>query len=378
MTAELDTLKAREPQLRREKDRQVTLIQSHTTSESEFDSASAAYTECLAKIAKGEADIVKAQAEVKKAEINLKYTKILSPIDGYISHKLVTEGNLVQPHITNLARVVSLDPIYVYFYVDETTYLDLVDLMEQEAARSSAKALRIEYRLTNESSFLGEDGRPLYTGTVQYTAPLMDESSGTVQLRATCPNPRSENVAMNRIIPGITVHIRIPVSENYNALLVPEEALGTEQGIRYLYVADAEGKAQIRRLTLGPLQSDNMRVIREGIKPDDTIIVSGLLRLRPGVDIEQRETTLEKLREGIKGLDNEESASKPEEKTDAPVPVQSNLNQPELNQSELSPSEPNTPVPAAPNSDSPALIPVTGDPKPADNQADEQSPSRAI
>lgn len=299
---ELATLRAREPQLRNEKERQITLIESKTVSESEYEIAVAAYNECLAKIQKGEAEIIKARAELLEAEINLKYTKIRSPIDGYISRKLVTEGNLIQPHSTSLAQIVSLDPIYVYFYVDETTYLKLVAINEKQIAgqeNAMINELKIEFRLTNEESYTDKDNHPLHTGIVKYTDPSMDESSGTVLLRATCPNPKPENGMMNKIIPGMMVHVRIPVTENYSALLVPEEALGTEQGIRYIYVVDKEGKAQMRHLELGPLQSDNMRVVRKGIDPGDTIIVSGLLRLRPGSLVDPKETTLNDLRKGI-------------------------------------------------------------------------------
>ncbi|MDO5580532.1 MAG: efflux RND transporter periplasmic adaptor subunit [Planctomycetia bacterium] len=301
---ELAALRAREPQLRNEKERQITLIESKTVSESEYEIAVAAYNECLAKIQKGEADIIKARAELLEAEINLKYTKILSPIDGYISRRLVTEGNLIQPHSTSLAQIVSLDPIYVYFYVDETTYLKLVAINEKQIKGLKSKDekladLKIEFRLTNEESYTDKNNVPLHTGIVKYTDPSMDDSSGTVLLRATCPNPKPGNGMMNKIIPGMMVHVRIPVTENYSAILVPEEALGTEQGIRYIYVVDKEGKAQMRHLELGPLQPDNMRVVRKGVKPDDTIIVSGLLRLRPGSAVAPKETTLNDLRKGI-------------------------------------------------------------------------------
>lgn len=298
MKKELDVLKAREPQLRIERDRNAKLVSSNAVSKSDYDEALAAHNECLAKIKKGEADILKAQAEVQEAQINLKYTKILSPIDGYISRKLVTEGNLIQDHKTELAQIVSHDPIYVFFYVDESTYLKLVENAQKQNTEKSEE-FKIEFRLTNEESFTNEEGVPLHTGTVRYADPQMDESSGTVLLRATCPNPQTGNGMMNGIIPGMMVHIRIPVTDRYNAILVPEEAFGTEQGTRYVYLKDAEGKAVMRRPELGPLQADNMRVVRSGIAPDEDVIVSGLLRLRPGSEVEARETTLEKLRKGM-------------------------------------------------------------------------------
>lgn len=297
---ELAVLKAREPQLRIERDRNAKLVQANAVSESDYDEAKAAHDECLAKIAKAEADILKATAEAQQASINLKYTKILSPIDGYITRKLVTEGNLIQDHKTELAQIVSHDPIYVHFYVDETTFLKLIEnAKNQVATGESPEELRIEFRLTNEKSWTDGAGNPLHAGTVRYADPQMDESSGTVLLRATCPNPPVVGGRLSQIIPGMMVHIRIPVTGRYSALLVPEEAFGTEQGTRILYVKDTEGKARVRRPELGPLQEDNMRVVRNGVEADDEVIVSGLLRLRPNIEVEAQETTLEKLRQGM-------------------------------------------------------------------------------
>ena len=297
---ELAVLRAREPQLRIERDRNAKLLASNAVSRSDFDEAKAAHDECLAKIEKADADILKAEAEVQEALINLKYTKILSPIDGYISRKLVTEGNLIRDHQTELAQIVSHDPIYVFFYIDETTFLKLIENAKQQAAAGTdPEELHIEFRLTSEESWTDPDGNPLHAGTVRYSDPQMDAASGTLLLRATCPNPRAADAQVSEIIPGMMVHIRIPVTSRYSALVVPEEAFGTEQGTRYLYVKDAEGKAQMRRPQLGPLQEDGMRVVRSGIEETDEVIVSGLLRLRPGSEVEAKETTLEKLRRGI-------------------------------------------------------------------------------
>lgn len=297
---ELAVLKAREPQLRIELDRNFKLVQSNAVSKSDYDEAKAAHDECLAKITKAEADILKATAEAQQASINLKYTKILSPIDGYISRKLVTEGNLIQDHKTELAQIVSHDPIYVFFYVDETTFLKLIEnAKNQVAAGGNPEELKIEFRLTSEESWTDDAGNPLHAGSVRYADPQMDESSGTVLLRATCPNPPVVDGGISEIIPGMMVHIRIPVTGRYSALLVPEEAFGTEQGTRVLYVKDSEGKARVRRPELGPLQEDNMRVVRSGIEADDEVIVSGLLRLRPDAEVEAKETTFEKLRRGM-------------------------------------------------------------------------------
>jgi len=293
---ELNALKSREPQLKNDLKRNEDLLAKNAVSQSDYDLALANYNECLAKVEKAEAD-------VEKASINLKYTKIVSPVNGYISRKLVTEGNLIQADSTHMAKIVSIDPVYVYFYIDETSYLKLVSLTEKRAAEhpeNNAFEFQVEYRLSNENAYTNENGESLHVGTVFYSDPYMDQSSGTILFRATCPNPKSEATGTLRpIVPGMFVHVRIPVSEKYSALLVPEEALGSNQGIRYVYVVTEDGKAQMRPLVLGPLQGDNMRVVRSGIQEGDTVIVDGLLRLRPDVEVNPKEVTLEELRLGL-------------------------------------------------------------------------------
>ncbi len=295
-----DALRARIPQLKKELDRQQKLFSEKIVSEFEYENAKAEYDEYQGKLKK-------AEALVTESQINLKYTSIHSPIDGYISRKLVTEGNLVQAHSSSnstlLARMVSLDPVYVIFYVDETTYLKLDALAQAKYKADGNKGngsvtQNIEFRLSNEEFYTDESNHPFNTGEIQYSDPFMDQNSGTILLRATCSNPKRAN-GSRKLLPGMVVRVRIPIQENYEAMLIPEEAIGTDQGKRYVYVVNSDGTVTIRHLELGPLQQDNMRVVRKGLKKDDILVVSGLLRIRPGIKVAPKVLTLEELREGI-------------------------------------------------------------------------------
>ncbi|MDO5566739.1 MAG: efflux RND transporter periplasmic adaptor subunit, partial [Planctomycetia bacterium] len=268
--AELDSLSAKLPRLENEVTRYLELLQTKAVSQSDYEGAVSDRDECRAKAEK-------AKAELQRAEIDLKYTKIISPIDGFISRKLISEGNLVQTHSNSnsslLAKMVSLDPIYVMFNVDESTYLRLASIGEEKFKadpKSIDRAQKIEFRLTDEPAFIDADGKPLHTGIIQYSDPYMNQASGTVLLRATCKNPRRVT-GLPYLLPGLVVHVRIPVTEDYNALLIPEEAIGTEQGIRFVYVINSKNIVQVRHLKLGPLQADNMRVVRSGLKEGDVV-----------------------------------------------------------------------------------------------------------
>lgn len=296
--AELESLQARLPRLENEVKRYQELVGTKAVSQSDYEATIADRNECHAKIDK-------AKAELQRAEIDLKYTKILSPIDGYISRKMVSEGNLIQPHSNSnsslMALIVSSDPIYVTFSVNESAFLKLSHVFEEKYKldpKNYDQEQNIEFRLSDEESFLDKNGQSLHSGIIKYSDPFMDQSSGTVLLRATCRNPKRAN-GLPFFLPGLVVHVRIPVTKNYEALLIPEEAIGTEQGLRYVYVIDHRGKAQIRHLKLGPLQDDNMRVIRGGIREGEIVIVTGLLKLRPDLPVNASEITLEKLREGL-------------------------------------------------------------------------------
>lgn len=290
--AQLGILEARLPRLESDLKRATNLKDQKVVTEDDYEKALADRNVCLAEIAA-------AKAAIDQARINVKYTKVTSPIDGYIGRELVTEGNLIQANATPLVEMVSLDPIYVYFYVDENTVLRLQSQLQNQLKESSREdttkshtvGMKIEFRLSNEKEFK-------YTGVVEYADPFMNQTSGTRLLRATCENKKQAS-GTRAFLPGMMVHVRVPVEENYSALLVPEEALASDQGTRFIYVVDKAGKAQMRHLELGPIQDDNLRVVRKGLQKTDRIIVDGLLKVRPEMPVKETPITLDKLREGI-------------------------------------------------------------------------------
>lgn len=262
--AELGILEARLPRLQTDWNRAQELYPTGALSEVEYEQSLADFKECLASIEQ-------AKAEIQKAEIDVKYTKIIAPINGAVSRELVTVGNLVTANDTLLARMVSLDPIHLYFNIDEST---LLKLLQQNL--SSTNEIPIQFRLS--------DGETEFTAKLDYSSPYMDSNSGTLQLRAICENP-ANSYGQTSLLPGMMAHVQLPVSEEYSALLIPEACIGTDQNLKYVYVVDKENKVQMRQIVLGALQKDNMRVVQEGIRADDSIVIDNLLRVRPGLTV---------------------------------------------------------------------------------------------
>ncbi|MDO4576163.1 MAG: efflux RND transporter periplasmic adaptor subunit [Planctomycetia bacterium] len=263
--AELAVLEARLPRLQTDWKRAQELYPSGALSEVEYEQSLADYKECLASLEQ-------AKAEILKAEIDVKYTQIVAPINGAVSRELVTVGNLVTANDTLLAKMVSLDPIHLYFNIDETT---LLKLLRQHP--DAANKISIPFRLS--------DGESEFVAKLDYSSPYMDSNSGTLQLRAICENTPDSH-GRTPLLPGMMAHVQLPVSEEYSAILIPEACIGTDQNLKYVYIVDQENKIQIRQVVLGALQQDNMRVVQDGIQADDKIVVDNLLRVRPGLTVE--------------------------------------------------------------------------------------------
>ncbi len=224
-----------------------------------------------ADMAKAAAGVQAAKADLESAMIDLGYTHIHSPIDGRISRTLVDVGNLVGAgEATLLSTVVQEDPIFVYFYVSER---DLLFYLNQPGhKREGGEPPEVLMGLANEK------GYP-HRGKVDYVDNQVDPNTGTIQVRAVFPNPEE------KIFPGLFARLRLPYAEIKDALLVPETALGFDQGGRYLLVVGDDGKVQFRRVELGPLQDDGLRVIRKGLKAGEWVIVNGVQRVRPGIKV---------------------------------------------------------------------------------------------
>jgi RND family efflux transporter MFP subunit len=207
-----------------------------------------------------------AKAARDLAELNLGYTKIRAPIDGRISRRYIDPGNLVKADDTVLTSVVSLDPIYAYFDLDERTTLRLQDLMRQGKIKWTAKeGLPVTMGLTNE---VGYPRR----GSVDFSDNRVDAETGTWRLRGRFPNPQAV------LSPGLFVRVRLPIGAAHEAILISEQALGTDQGQKFVYVVDGEGQVSYRRVTVGRLH-EGLRAITDGLSQNETVVVSGLQRI---------------------------------------------------------------------------------------------------
>lgn len=225
-----------------------------------------------ADMAKAEAGVQAAKADLESAMIDLGYTHIHSPIDGRISRNLVDVGNLVGAgEATHLTTVVQDDPIYVYFYISED---DLLFYLSHPEHRGSREDPQVEVFMG-----LGNDKGYPHRGKVDYVDNQVDPDTGTIQVRAIFPNPDE------KIFPGLFAKLRLPYAKIKDALLVPETALGFDQGGRYLLVVNGENKVEFRRVELGPLQDDGLRVIRKGLKAGERVIIKGVQRVRPGIKV---------------------------------------------------------------------------------------------
>ena len=227
-----------------------------------------------------EAQVRAARATAEVYRLNLGYTRVTAPIDGQVSRYFYTVGNLVSQDQTLLTTVVSTDPMYAYFDMDERTLLRIRTAINQGKVPSAGSAADLTVAMGLE----GEDGFP-HRGTVNFVNNVVNPSTGTIAVRGLFPNPRPEN-GQRLLSPGMFVRIRLPLGPPQPALLVVDRAIGSDQGLKFVYVIDADKKVRYRRVTTGALEDDGLRVIEDGLKPDETVAVGAIQQLRPGMDVE--------------------------------------------------------------------------------------------
>jgi len=194
--------------------------------------------------------------------------------------KLVTEGNLINGGVgtqgTLLTTIVSLDPIYAYFEADEGSLLKYNRL-----ARLGQRPSSRDYKNPVHVALADEEGFP-HPGVMDFVDNQVDRGTGTIVGRALLPNPDLS------LLPGLFARLRLPGSGQYRAILVPDEAIGSDQSQKFVYLVDGESKAQYRTVKIGPLV-DGLRVVREGVGPEDRVVVAGLQRVRPGLKVDAQE-----------------------------------------------------------------------------------------
>lgn len=247
--------------------RQSDLVQRQAVSQATLDTSTSTRDNA-------QANLQQAQVNTRIAAVNYGYTKVTAPFDGIVSAHLVSVGELVGVSSpTQLATIVALDPIYVNFNVNEQ---DVLRIREEARRRgitvSELRQLPVEVELQTET------GYP-HKGKLDYISPTINQSTGTLPVRGLLPNPD------RTLLPGFYVRVRVPYGEDTKALLVPDVALGSDQAGRYLLVVNSDNVVEQHKVKTGPLEGD-LRVIESGLKPDDRVVIAGLLRAIPGQKVE--------------------------------------------------------------------------------------------
>lgn len=260
--------------------RLVTLRGTGAVSQQELDQAVAARQVAEAQVGSN-------QAAVERAAENLKYTDVTAPFDGRVDRIYVNEGNVVTASGTGgagtvLTRIVTIDPVYAYFDVDERTVLDYMQRIAAKQFQSVAeREMPVEVQLRNET------GYP-HKGSLEFVSVQLNPATGSRQIRGRFPNPPTGPGQIRQLVPGLFVRGRIPLATQEHALLIPDSAVTTDQAKRVAYVVGPDNRVAAKPIVLGPL-SDGLRVVAEGLTPEDTVIIRGLQRVQPGAQVEPQQ-----------------------------------------------------------------------------------------
>ncbi|MEZ0295154.1 MAG: efflux RND transporter periplasmic adaptor subunit [Candidatus Methylacidiphilales bacterium] len=235
--------------------------------------------------AEAKSALFSAEAQLDAAQLDLEFTTVRSPIDGRISRALLTVGNYVsttakagEPSL--LTTIVSVDPIYVHVDVDELTLLKLKELgttRDAESQKVKINGADPDDKIPVELAVGGSDVYT-YQGYIESIDNRLDKNTSTILLRAVVPN------SDGKLVPGLFTRVRIPVTNQKDTVLVAETAIGTDQAQKFVYTVDAQNKVAYRGVTLGPVIK-GQRIVRSGLKPGEKVVVNGLQRARPGIEV---------------------------------------------------------------------------------------------
>ncbi len=245
--------------------RDERLLPKGAASQKDLDTA-------IADRGEARAGIQSARAAVDRAALDLEFTRVTAPINGRISRHLIDEGNLVTLDSTLLTTIVSIDPMYAYFDADEGSVLHVRQLI-REGKLHSARDVAVPVLL----GLANEPGYP-HQGTVNFVDNQVNPQTGTLRLRGVFPN---EDKALE---PGYFARVQLLIGQSRRALLVTERAIDTDQGQKIVYVVTDKNEVRSRPIRVGALH-DGLRVIEEGVKPGEQVIVNGLLQVRPGITV---------------------------------------------------------------------------------------------
>ena len=266
--AEFDQAKVRLENAKREADRTPQLLANKAISTEESEARQSRFQEARAVV-------LAVEAAVEYAKLDLEHTEVRAPIAGRVSRALLTEGNYVSGlpgGATLLTTLVSVDPIYVYADIDENSLLKFNALAKNKAVETNNDGhVPAELQLADESGFP-------HRGIIESFDNRLDANTGSILLRAVFPNTDG------RVMPGLFARIRVPLSERYQAVLIEERALGTDQAQKYVLTLSATNTVEYRTVQLGPLVNGK-RIVRSGLDGGESVVVNGLQRVRPGMAV---------------------------------------------------------------------------------------------
>jgi RND family efflux transporter MFP subunit len=230
-----------------------------------------------------------AQADLETARTNMDYTLIRAPIAGRISRRMVDVGNLIKADMTMLTTIVALDPMYVYFDVDERTLLRIRRLIREGKVQTRAQGeVNVYVALADETDFR-------HKGTIDFSENRLDPGTGTLRIRAVIPNPilesedtRAQGMGPQRLrmlSPGLFLRVRLPIGKPHQSVMIAEKAIGTDQGRKFVYVVGPKNIVEQRTITVGPMEL-GLRVVESGLKTGERVVVSGLQRMRDGAKVD--------------------------------------------------------------------------------------------
>jgi RND family efflux transporter MFP subunit len=238
------------------------------------------YDESVAAVKEAEASMEAAKADADRTAIDLKYTEIKAPIAGRVDRAMVSRGNLLTGGMSSgtlLTKIVQEQPMYVYFDVDERSLLRYMRMRTPKDEKEKPGSLR-DLNMACYVQLADEKDFP-HQGFLDFASAEVNTSSGTARIRGVFANTKRE------LASGLFVKVKIPISNRYEALLIPERSLATDQSIKFVYVVGSDGTAQRRTVELGASRGD-MRIVKSGLKADERVIVKGLQRVRPGQVVE--------------------------------------------------------------------------------------------
>lgn len=259
---------ARVKRLEQDNQRLRTLRRDNAASQEDYDKNVGDLAEAIATVG-----WAKANRDVSK--LSLSFTKVAAPISGTIGRRLVDPGNLVKADETPLATIVQLDPMYVYFAIDERTVLKFRRMVE-EGKMSAPRDVPVPVHIG-----LADDvGFPI-EGKIDFIDNRIDPATGTLRLRGAFPNKNG------MIAPGQFIRLRLQIGAPYPALLIAERAIGTDQGKKFVYVINENDEAAYRPVKIGNLEN-GMRIIESGLTENDRVVIGGLQRIRPGAKVDAK------------------------------------------------------------------------------------------